>query len=47
VPFDPTCPSKAPITQTVDGVVPLGKSQAQVPHAALGPIVGLHTLAGA
>jgi hypothetical protein len=47
VPFDPICPSKAPITQTIDGVVPLGRTQAQVPHAALGPIVGLRTLPGA
>jgi hypothetical protein len=46
-PFARDCGSKAPVTQVVDGVVPLGNTQAQVPHAAVGPIDGLRTLAGA
>jgi hypothetical protein len=46
VPFDSGCVSRASITDTVDDVVPLGKAQAQVPHAALGPVDALRTLPG-
>ncbi len=44
VPFDAECSSSAPITETVDDVVPLGSSQTQLPHAALGPVDALRTL---
>ena len=46
-PFPPDCGSNAPVTQVVDGVVPLGDAQARLPHAAVGPLNGLRTLAGA
>jgi hypothetical protein len=46
VPFDSGCSSTAPMTETVDDVVPLGRAQAQVPHAALGPVDALRTLPG-
>jgi hypothetical protein len=45
-PFDPTCGSTGTTVQVVDDVVPLGTAQANVPHAALGPVGGLRTLAG-
>jgi hypothetical protein len=45
-PFDPDCGSKASSSLVVGSVVPLGSAQAQVPHAALGPVEGLRTLAG-
>jgi hypothetical protein len=45
-PFDPDCGSTASSVQVVDNVVPLGNSQAQLLHAALGPVDGLRTLAG-
>ncbi len=46
-PFDPRCPAKAGSAVVVDGVVPLGgPAQAQIPHAALGPVDGLRTLPG-
>jgi hypothetical protein len=47
VPFDSGCSSNVPVTETVDDVVPLGKAQAQVPHAALGAVDILRTLPGA
>jgi hypothetical protein len=46
VPFDPTCGAPAGSSQTVDDVVPLGKAQAQVPHAPLGPVEAERTLLG-
>jgi hypothetical protein len=46
VPFDSGCSSTASITETVDDVVPLGKTQTQVPHAVLGPVDALRTLPG-
>jgi hypothetical protein len=46
VPFDSACSSNAPITETVDDVVPLGNAQTQVPRAALGPVDALRTLPG-
>jgi hypothetical protein len=46
VPFDPVCGSKVPVTETVDNVVPLGKSQTALPHAAIGPVDALRTLPG-
>jgi hypothetical protein len=46
VPFDSGCGSHASTTDTVDDVVPLGKAQAQVPHAGLGPVDALRTLPG-
>jgi len=45
-PFDPECGSNAPVVQVVSDVLPLGKAQAQVPHAVLGPVDVLRTLAG-
>jgi hypothetical protein len=45
-PFDPLCGSTAPVTQVVGDVVPLVAPQARVPHAAVGPIDALRTLAG-
>jgi hypothetical protein len=45
-PFDPDCGSKASSSLIVGNVVPLGATQAHVPHAALGPVDGLRTLAG-
>ena len=45
-PFDPACGSSASVIEIVDDVVPLGKVQAQIPHAVLGPVDVLRTLAG-
>jgi len=45
-PFDPACGSSASIVEVVGNVVPLGKVQAQIPHAVLGPVDVLRTLAG-
>jgi len=45
-PFDPDCGSSASVVQVVSNVVPLGKAQAQAPHAVLGPVDVLRTLAG-
>lgn len=45
-PFDPACGSSASSVEVVGSVVPLGKVQAQIPHAVLGPVDVLRTLAG-
>jgi hypothetical protein len=45
-PFDPECGSSTPTVEVVDDVVPVGNAQAQVPHAVLGPVDALRTLAG-
>ena len=44
-PFDPECGSTVPVVEVVGDVVPLGTVQAQVTHAALGPVDALRTLA--
>jgi hypothetical protein len=46
VPFDPRCGAASSRTEIVDDVVPLGNGQAQLAHAALGPVDALRTLAG-
>ncbi len=45
-PFDPDCTQAADHPLVVDSVVPLGPAQAQLPHAALGPVDELRTLPG-
>jgi len=46
VPYDPGCGSTSSHDVIVDDVVPLGSNaQAQLPHAAVGPVDALHTLA--
>ena len=46
VPFDPACGASSSHDDSVDDVIPLGGGQAQVQHAALGPVDALRTLTG-
>jgi outer membrane biosynthesis protein TonB len=46
VPFDPTCGSAVPQSQSVDQVVPLGSGQGLVGHATVGPVQALQAPPG-
>ena len=45
-PFDPRCGANSDRSEIVDDVVPLGNGQAQLAHAAMGPVDALRTLTG-
>jgi hypothetical protein len=46
VPFDPLCGASSTQVEDVDDIVPLGSSQQQTPHAAVGPVDELRVLPG-
>ncbi len=46
VPFDPQCAATSAQSEEFDDVVPLGSSQQQLAHAALGPVEALRVLPG-
>ena len=43
-PFGAECGTTTSSTRVVDDVIPLGSAQAQVGHAALGPVAAMHSL---